>query len=252
MNSSVQWFCARMRVVGRLIARFYGTPYSWTITLFFVWQAFFLCVFEGENERAFTASLMISVHVIVVCNTVAFLHRLLPKIAPDARPKGLSKKEMRTADGSYRACMWGLVAGTCLAGGLAVSIAFGLAGIADESYWPRIMQWNEAGSLIVFAWFCFADYSGYVALRTPLRNGRGAKKHRQEAEDIMLLICAVDVPGLLGIAFIMVCSHILYPQVLPFFYWHGFTAGAIGLHIVFSQVALSLIAARERPLKKAS
>jgi hypothetical protein len=64
----------------------------------------------------------------------------------------------------------------------------------------------------------------------------------KESHNIRLLILAVDLPGLVGILFIWGGSTVLHHD-LPNIYWHGFIAGAIGLHIAFSQVALSLIAA---------
>ena len=115
--------------------------------------------------------------------------------------------------------------------------------------WDLVLKINAYGSAFVFGVFVLADYMGYSACATAVKaaNRLGRKpsesvvKHRRE---IKLMIFAVDLPGLLGILSIDVLSHLLYPSCIQYYYWHGFVAGAIALHIAFSQTALALIAAR--------
>lgn len=49
-----------------------------------------------------------------------------------------------------------------------------------------------------------------------------------------------DIPGLLGLVFITIISVILHRD-LNLLYWEGFVAGAIGLHLAFSQSVLAFL-----------
>jgi len=51
----------------------------------------------------------------------------------------------------------------------------------------------------------------------------------------------VDTPGVVGLTLIIICSRTLHPEFVPDLYWEGFIAGAIGLHIMFSQATLGFL-----------
>jgi hypothetical protein len=255
-----------IRTLGRFIYRFYGNLYGWTITIFFAWQAAFVYVvrhdwlsanlfYEG-TQQGLTASLVVAVHVLVAFNTVAFLMESSPTIGPISQLPELLPQEKATAKNAYQVFVMGLVIATFMAGGLALIVLLGALQLLCKPSWAVILRINEAGSILIFSLFFLADYVGYLACKIACTNER-CKANRNcdiithSMDELKLLILAVDLPGLFGVIFIALLSHSYYPEHIQYYYWHGFIAGAIGLHIAFSQTALALIAARhERPPQK--
>jgi hypothetical protein len=252
----------------QLAKRFYAHLYGWTITIFYAWQGVFIYRLthgwvgtdvHGKNinaDDALTASLTIAVHVVVFLNTLAFLIQLSPIIARISQSEYLSRAEKRLAKDCYDTFHSGLLAATIIAAILAVLITFGIFGVTDTTLlpWKGVLQINEISSLFIFAIFLFSDLMGYRACKIALasegfRSSGSPVAIVAALEELKLAVAAVDVPGFLGLAFIVLISRLVYPQYIRFDYWHGFVAGAIALHVAFSQSALALLAARHHKEK---
>jgi hypothetical protein len=253
----------RLGIVWELISRFYANLYGWTITVFYIWQGLLICAVthgwlgkdvHGKHldvDDMLTASLTIAVYVVVLLNTIGFLRGLSPVLSTIFQCQHLSRAEKSMAKDCYDAFLIGLVAATFFAGILALLIGLCLFAVIDTGVlpWKTVLKINEWSSLFIFCIFLFADWMGYRACKLAFGNEQFRKSAKYEAvaaslEELKLAIVAVDVPGLLGLAFIVVVSYFAYPEYIRFDYWHGFVAGAIAFHVAFSQSSLALLAAR--------
>lgn len=111
------------------LGRLCRSLYAWTIALFFAWQFLFAVkgydwfpsnFHEGGLDTALTASLICSVHLIIVLNTIAFMLEVTPIVSPLPRLSGLSAVERRSAKRCYRAFVIGLILSTFISGILAL------------------------------------------------------------------------------------------------------------------------------------
>jgi len=245
------------------MTRLYRTVYGWTITVFFLWQGLFLYLMKNKGlgsgaadrgpEDLLTVSLSTTVYLVVAVNTIVFLIEAAGILGPRERDTIEDKKRKAEAEGSSQAFCWFLITATFLAGALALFILLGGLRVLDPRYvpWKAVLRINEVASVVIFGWFLLANLSAQRACKLILLErtrdlGGGRERIEQLYRKMKLLFMAVDFPGFLGLVFIVIVSHVLYPGHLQFSYWHGFVAGAIALHIAFSQTALALIAAQDK------
>jgi len=247
----------------KAIKRLFKSPYAWSLSVFIVTQGLFLYCVNNKYlpakwsnllpENAQTAFFICSVHVLLFVNTIAFLIDMTPKVSfvqnlPDLNEdKAIDTKIRNSIKATYSGFIWFAIVSVFLSGGIATFVFLTWSNvIPNEQFWQIAIQGSEYLSGILFVFFVFSDLCcleiGLRALQLdPKPTCLDKTRTEQTVRTLKRFILAIDIPGALGIWLIIACSHWLYPRFIQPTYWEGFTAGAIGLHIAFSQTALAFL-----------
>lgn len=117
-------------------------------------------------------------------------------------------------------------------------------GNAAISNWESLLEWHEGISFTIYALFLVADWCILSCCSIWLNKATETQASRSDVarfqSDVKLFIFGCDAPGLVGAFFIVAASTALHHH-LSDFYWHGVVAGALGMHIIFSQAALAFL-----------
>lgn len=249
------YFRERLLTAGRRIRK---SPYLVWFVVFICAQLIFLYgvknnLFVGMLsvngiEEMQTAFFIVSVNVLLAINTLVFLYHVMPLLSSIDGHIDLENKHRATMKEARIMFTLAMVVAVGLCAIIAAFIGLKMSGSLTWS-WPVLVKLSEVVSGVVFGLFLFADLCcleaamlvecNYLEL-----NGVDLKKIRELIQSLQRYLLAVDTPGFIGIVIIVLSSHVIFPSV-QVMYWEGFTAGAIGLHIMFSQVALLLLSALE-------
>lgn len=240
-------------------SRINNSKYAAWLFLFISAQIFFLYfVKDGfiinlnglvdNKHTAMTAYLIMTVNLLLTANTITFLSDAKIIIQDISRAKNLEN-----INSCYDMFMIYLIFSVFISGGMAIFIILASAGWLKVS-WQNIVLISEISSLLTFGFFLIADLCCYVCAKKiiehcpgkscPLPSVGNCPETARVAKfvaHLKLYILAVDAPGLFGIIFIIICGIFFSPILPQKFYWEGFIAGAIGLHITFSQAALAFL-----------
>jgi hypothetical protein len=243
-------------ILCRYCKRAFASPFTWTFCLFLFAQVVFLVGIRQDEfvssairvENAQTAFLLTSVFALVCCNTMCFLvGEVRWLIAQDNR------KELKDADRGalkFRSvlCLVLFIGSAFISGAMAVLVV-SKVGEGDSIRWGKFLEFAELITVLIFSVFVVAD----IVCITICRMLLSPEIHCEEPERerfrhiynvVVVNVLAVDLPGVLGIVLIVTLSRVLH-NVVPGYYWHGFVAGAISLHIMFSQAVLAFVSAIE-------
>jgi hypothetical protein len=243
--------------------RLYRSTYARWFSVFALLQITFLILvyvniipFEGSQagvEDSQTTFFICSVHLLLTINTVVFLLdiRVLSNIQDLTWLSPADKKDIK---GAYTVFMVLLICSVAASGIVSAVTFLTWVGVISHNYWKVVIQGTEIASSILFSYFLIGDlcclYVGRKALRlysASISNGSADKTSfnktavEQKVLSLNRYILAVDAPGAIGLWLIFACSHLLYPAFIQVMYWEGFVAGAIGLHIMFSQASLACL-----------
>ena len=251
------------RTIWNALCGLWKSMYARYFGIFVALQLFFLYEVNhrmswGKSQTDFdvgdsqTAFLICSVHFLVMVNTITFFAESFPVISKvrayigddDTQPHVKQVK-----DAFICSMVFSLLSIFCCG---AVSLLVGLtwAGIVGHRNWNSIIEISEYVSGLLFLYFVFGDLCSWeVIKRAQLVSLSPACITSDELSKTLkrlkLYICAVDCPGMIGIWLIILCGHFLYPAAVQALYWQGFVAGAIGLHIMFSQGTLAFLSLYE-------
>lgn len=190
-----------------------------------------------------TGLLVIFAHFLIFANTCLFLIELglfASRVDKLQDKNVLSRVQMRGV-----VAMLLLVVSTW-ASGMMIKDAYACLrdGNASVGRWTELLEWHEALSIVIYFLFFVADWCIYKGCSMWLASADADHQSRSEVEsfrsDLRLFIFGCDAPGLLGAFFIVVASIALHGY-LSHFYWHGVVAGALGMHIIFSQASLAFL-----------
>ncbi len=190
-----------------------------------------------------TGLLVMFAHFLIFANTCLFLIELglfAFRVDKLQDKDALSKVQMRGV-----VAMLLLVISTWASGMMIKDAYLCLrGGNASVSKWTELLEWHEALSIAIYFLFFVADWCIYTGCSMWLASADIAHQSRSEVtsfrSDLRLFIFGCDVPGLVGAVFIVVASIALHGH-LSHFYWHGVVAGALGMHIIFSQASLAFL-----------
>lgn len=190
-----------------------------------------------------TGLLVMLAHFLIFANTCIFLvefgffaHRVT-KLEDN---KASSEVQLR---GGIAALL--LIISTFSAGMMVIYALISLwGGNASVSKWELLLEWHEGISFIIYLLFLVADWCIHSGCSIWLNKATETQASRSDVvrfqSDVRLFIFGCDAPGLVGAFFIVVASIALH-EPLSDFYWHGVVAGALGMHIIFSQAALAFL-----------
>lgn len=248
-------FWGLLQTAGRRIRK---SPYfGWFIVFIF---AQFLFLYGVNNdlflgilsyngyEEAQTAFFIVSVNALLAINTMVFLLQVTPLLSSIDGHKALNKKDQAIMKEARQTFVCAMVIAAVLSALIAFLIILKMSGSLIWT-WRVVLELSEDVGVVVFGFFLIADLccletSVRVERYKPALEGVDLKKIGELKRSLQRYLLAVDAPGFIGILIIVISSHVLFHSV-QFNYWEGFIAGAIGLHIMFSQVALLLLSALE-------
>jgi hypothetical protein len=227
-------------------------------TLYFRWavgfvmlQAFFLFSVYANFvpgiaiEVQQTAFFIVSVNALMFANTYTFEKDVSPTLGLIEASESLNS-DFRSFMDNNQVFRLALKVASGLSAVVAVVIVLKVAEVLTWN-WETLLKASEYASVIVFLLFVIADG---CCLETMVR----AEHHNPPLEmavkqragklkrELQRYLLAVDIPGLIGIVLIVASTTVLKDSV-QFLYWEGFVAGAVALHIMFSQMALLLLCA---------
>ena len=247
----------------QFIKRFIRSIYGKTIAFYFLWQVIFLILLNNTDfasnisdrgpEDLLTISLATAVYFVVFFNTGIFLRDSKDYIGTKTINLVLDDTHKIIVKRKFNSFYNYLLISTFLSGALGLFILLGGFGGLNDKYfsWKSVLRINELASVILFGWFFLANITVQQGLRIVLQacEKKGAIQYlgiKSFYGEMRLLFITVDAPGFLGLLFITYISHSMYPENIRFIYWHGFIAGAIALHIAYSQMALALVSSRRK------
>ncbi len=239
-----------------LLARFVRWAQS---TKIFPWITQIL--FKRGMDHAQTAFLLISVYLLITWNTYVFSKECNHQLGWIHTPEisKLAESDQRFAETRLDRAENYVKISIGLSVALALSVMATFFVVFEtyfNYYWTTILVANEFFGVVLFLFFLLADIGLLRLCRHALsscgelsevKNEEWKKRHIRFQKMVQFYVFAVDAPGLIGMALIFVIGLLIHPTVAGF-YWQGFTAGAIGLHLVFSQAALTLLATFEKEL----
>jgi hypothetical protein len=198
------------------------------------------------KEYAQTGVLLLLVHILIFANTLIFIFDSQPIMSPLHLLDGLDGACRRGLLGKYRAAITLLGLSVIVAAVLGVIVVINLW---DEharlDAWASVLSWNEWMFVFIYGAFLGADLLCLSATGTVLAGGclhnrtQRARVVRFQ-KTVKLFTYGCDGPGLIGIVLILISGTWLH-SMAPNIYWHGLVAGAIGMHILFSQTAVALL-----------
>jgi hypothetical protein len=251
MTSAIFW-----PLFTEAIKRAIRSKYAWTFLCFIILQAAFLIsvqqrwipgtMSEMGIEDAQTTFFICSVHLLLALNTYFFLDDVLPLISAIRQNAPRDSIELRHIRHANQAFLGGLMSCVFASGALSIIVVLGWFGALSQSHWKLILECSEFVSGFVFLFFVFADLSclesALRGLRLPAEVvGFDREEVGRLVRTLTRYILAVDVPGAVGLWLIIVWTRFLFPDFIQAMFWQGFVAGAVGLHIMFSQAALAFL-----------
>ena len=235
------------------------TGFAWSFFVFLLFQ-FVMTVaarFEwlpdeliakNSSDQIQTACLLVSVYLLVTFNTILFILDAVPEIGGLSRLDGLTDASRAKIRRQLKSFVVGLIASVLISGILAASLGWNLFTDCPSTGWDTMVMFNEGLAILLFAAFLFADLCCARACETALKSDLIDTQRRQTLQQFLtkvkLYARACDGPGLIGIVLITFLASMWHPLVAGY-YWRGFVAGAIGVHIAFSQGALALLSAED-------
>ena len=242
-----------MKLTLSAILRPFKVGYGWSLLIFVVLQVVFLFLvhtdllpkwlLSGGDDNVETAFLVVSVHITVAINTILFFLHSTPYVSQYNKAAENMQKSTKNA---YETFVVSLIISVFISGGLALLMILSLLGtFMPVITWVLVLKLNEGLCVLLFGLFLLADICCLSVCREVIQTTNElSESERSKVERFMktvkLYILACDGPGLFGVVLIFIISSILHRHVSDF-YWHGFVAGAIGLHIAFSQTVLALL-----------
>ena len=242
------------------VHRIWKSPYFISFFLFICAQTVFLIAVKFDwfvgtlsrdgIEEIQTAFFIVSVNALLFINTAVFLMHVIPLLSLVDSNKNLNEKCRKNMKDARTIFLFSMTSAAFLCGVTVMLISFKMMWNPPALNWHTTLNLSEIVAGLVFALFVIADL---CCLDTVLL--MESQESVFEIDDMIKVVelkqslqkylLAVDAPGFIGIIIIICSSHVLFDSV-QFMYWEGFTAGAIGLHIMFSQVALFLLSAIEK------
>lgn len=253
-----------MRRIWALCRRVSETPFGKTLIAWIVIQGLILIFIASVwskhpdcmtwltlrgVEQTQTAFLLLSVYLLVAVNTVIFLVKSLIPVH-----RKLDETTAKSKGGDLTVAIALLIIGVGFSGAMTLAIVLSFCPqYASDGFWGMILLINEFFSVALFAGFLYADKCCLDACRTALRvksdiAAEDRKKLAYLGRSIRLYIMGCDAPALLGLLIILILDLGLRSHAAGL-YLHGFSAGAIGLQIAFSQTALALLGVIRKPEK---
>lgn len=238
------------------IKRLIRSPYAWTFAMFIVGQIVFLaCVHQKaipgrwsslDVDAAQTAFFICSVHLLLSLNTGLFLRETIPVASEILNHRDLPAADATYVVNAYNAFVLFLLLCVFASGAVCLIVALGWFGAIPLQRWNAIIEVTEfvSGTLFLFFWLadlCCLEIFERAIRAQPRMTGLDYTRVKKKAQTLKRDIVAVDLPGFIGLWLIIVCTHMLYPEFIRVSYWEGFVAGAVGLHIMFSQAALAFL-----------
>ena len=250
-----------MKTLWNLFYNLIRTGFGCTIITFFAAQGIFIvCATKGwlspillKNgvEQALTAFLVMSVHLLVLSNTIILLLKLTPTIAPILYMRRNNESEVTLLKQTYDVFVISLVLASFISGCMSL-LAFLAWSEVVRMPWTLVLEVNELSCLLLFALFLLADLCCLWVCRRATQTADASTNNlsvnlKAEIYELQLMILAVDIPGLLGVVSIVALSFMTFPEHVGVYYFQGFASGAISVHIVFSQTALALLGLVDNP-----
>lgn len=258
-----------MNFILRICCALFATPFGLTLLSLTILESlgvFWLTKGGGGNrEISFDWNLsafgVSGIFLLVTVNTFIFNSHVSPILSPILQSSTLTKKERVRAKSHFRRLSAALYAGALVSAAIAALVMVAWSGFFRESSWPgqwtNDVRFSEYASCLIFFSFCYADWNALKLCHLAIRRGCTScniKAIEDEENNIQKYILAVDGPAFLGMIAIVAFGESMFPHSaadyrhasIPF--WLGFSAGAITLHVAFSQASLAFLQASHRML----
>lgn len=236
--------------------RLLKSEFFYPLFFFIFMQIIFLCLFNFDfippiflqlgPSPLNTAFFLLSVNVLLFFNTWIFSASTNETFSALCRSKEISAGEAARAKHDMRTFSMFMHAATIISSFSAIFILLALCN-PEIFYWWLVVDICKFITIVVFVLFVFGDLCCLDVVSRILPKLSTDDPLKPEAlvmkNAISRYIFAVDVPGLAGAVVLVAFSMFIKPAGVQLSYWEGFTAGAIGLHVVFSQFALFFLSA---------
>lgn len=202
-------------------------------------------VFPQGTDYALIVFFIVCTHLLVAANTLVFMKDSYE--LPEYISK-LKQDQKKLAKKLYIRFIGWLILSVFLSGSLSLGfIVCNVFGIRSDIL-AILLTLNELISIGIFSVFLYADICCLQVCKIILEENTLDDSTRNETKrfeiNVKNYIFACDGPGLFGLILITAMSIILHSELSGLF-WQGFVAGAIGLHMAFSQSALAFMKASE-------
>jgi hypothetical protein len=206
-------------------------------------------VFEpghAGGEFYHMGALLASVYILTSLNTIAFLWQL-QRTWTDVNWDAISVQQTKDTVRTYTVVVPILF---IISVGISVALAiYVFATVAfsksQPANWGAVIELNEVVCILLFLLFVVADLiciKAFDILKNERLGPHTLERVRARLKESHQYYLACDWPGLIGAVVILVVTRwISHSMTNVPKYWYGFSAGALALHIVFSQTILILL-----------